>query len=446
MHFHRSIFTSAALATALFAASHAQAINVLFVGGNATANAGADAAVMSQLQTRYGASNVSYKQASAATTADANAFDVLVISSTPGSGDIRNKWHNSAVGIVNWEEAVMDSGGGEFGLSSTTMIKSNNMTQVSIDLAHPITKGLSGTVNFRTSGETLSTTSLAGGTFRLASAVDGVNSADNVTSIVGNAAIIAVDKGGAVGTSSPVEGRRVMFPITDSTFNNLTTEGRQLFLQSVDWAAGVGALAQWTFPTLNGTEAGAGFQATLVAPNVLAGNVSATGSTLTALIENPGTSYATQPVLRVQPTDGNTSLTTAVAQGKFFEFSVTGSGALLDLTSIEFDAGRGGASEARGWGLASSLDNFATILGTDATIDTVRPNFTHYTVQLDPNVFTDIAGVTFRMYVFSPGNGSTVEFDNITVNGIAHAIPEPASAMLGLLGVAGLALRRRRAA
>ena len=73
---------------------------------------------------------------------DELAFDVLVASSTPGSGDIRNKFQNSTTGIVNWEEAVDDDDSGEFQLSIVN--KPGGKTQINIvDNTHPITSGFS---------------------------------------------------------------------------------------------------------------------------------------------------------------------------------------------------------------------------------------------------------------------------------------------------------------
>lgn len=436
-------------AAVLLGATHAaSAVTVLFLGGGAGPTTGADASVMDLLQSRYGFGNVTYKQASAANnTTDLIGIDVLVTSSTPGSGDIRNKYHDSAIGIVNWEEAVMDSGGGEFGLSSVIMTKSTTTTQLNIDMAHPITSGLGGTIPFVTAGETVNTSSLAGSAFNLASATNGTGA--------GNSALFAVDAGGAVGVSSPAEGRRVMFPITDATFNNLTLQGRQLFAQSVDWAADAQALgfiapqvlAQYTFPTLESTETGPGYAPTTVAPGVMASDVSATGSPLDTFIENPTPNYASQPVLRVFPA-GNTTVDAAQANGGFFEFSIdTIEGTEVDLSELYFDAGRGGGSTPRGWGIASSLDNFATILDTEA-IATQRPDFTTYFIDLSDPMFQNLTEeVTFRMYAFSPSDGSTIEFDNITVLGrTTSAVPEPATAAMGLLSLAALAMRRRRAA
>ena len=122
---------------------------VLFLGANATPTHSADGDVWAHLQTTFGPANVTYKQSGAANnTTDLVGVDVLVLSSSAGSGDYRNKFHNSPVGVLNWEEAVMDAGAGEFGLSSAQMTKSITTTQMTIEQAHPITTGLSGTIDF----------------------------------------------------------------------------------------------------------------------------------------------------------------------------------------------------------------------------------------------------------------------------------------------------------
>ena len=55
--------------------------------------------------------------------------------------------------------------------------------------------------------------------------------------------------------------------------------------------------------------------------------------------------------------------------------------------------------------------------------------------------------LTFRIYVYSPANGSTIEFDDITIWGEVfelEVIPEPGTLSLLALGVLGLLRRRRR--
>ena len=217
--------------------------SLLFLGGQAGPTQGADAQVMDFLETTYGANNVSYKQASAANnTSDLNGIDLLILSSTTGSGSYRNKYHNSAVPILNWEEAVMDAGSGEFGLSSQSIVKSTSMTQMTIAQSHAITAGLTGTIDFVSAGaETLSTNSLFAGLTSVTVAANGT-AANGNNSVVGNPTIFFAEAGQPVNPgsgASPAKGRRVMFPMTDSTFSSLTADGRQLFENAVNWAAGV---------------------------------------------------------------------------------------------------------------------------------------------------------------------------------------------------------------
>jgi hypothetical protein len=220
-------------------------ISILFIGGQAGPTQGADGAVMTYLQDRYGPLSVTYQAANATPAGDENAYDVLIISSTPGSGDMRNKFHNSTTPAINWEEATADSGGGEYGMSSLQMTKSQTMTM--LDLAeHPITTGLPSSIDFNTAGETTNTTDLFAGLTAVATAANGTGSAGpgNGLDITGNPALFVAEVGDAVNPGSGITGgiapsRRVMFPMTDNTFNNLTDDGKTLFGQSIDWLLGI---------------------------------------------------------------------------------------------------------------------------------------------------------------------------------------------------------------
>lgn len=208
----------------------------LVLGSGAEPKNGADEAAFNYLVDRYGADNVRYKRANTLIPEiDLMGVDVLVLSSTPGSGDYRNKVNNLDIGIVNWEEAVADSDAGEFGMSNTVMFKSTDTTMMTvIDDSHPIMTNLSGTFELMTSGaESTSSTDVPDSVKVLGVAADG--------SAITNALLMIVEAGDEVNPASgsnPAQNRRVMFPMTDNTFNSLTDTGRQLFGQSVDWAAG----------------------------------------------------------------------------------------------------------------------------------------------------------------------------------------------------------------
>lgn len=56
------------------------------------------------------------------------------------------------------------------------------------------------------------------------------------------------------------------------------------------------------------------------------------------------------------------------------------------------------------------------------------------------------SGLTFRIYSYSPGAGSSVDYDDLTVNGSVVAVPEP-STLAGLIALtllgAVIGFRRR---
>ncbi len=216
-------------------------------------------------------------------------------------------------------------------------------------------------------------------------------------------------------------------------------------------AAQADIIIQFTFPTADGAgnETGPGLDPTTVHPNLNTSVLMAirdTSNKVTLGTENPTPNYATEPVLRVNPNGNAASATAAVTNGVFFSFTLEpDTGYVMNLDSLQFKASRGGASTPRGWVVRSSLDGYATNIDS-ADIPTQRPTWTDYSLNLSGSLYQNISGpVTFRFYVYSPAAGSTIEFDNITLNGTV--VPEPSAwalAASGLLLV--LACRRRRGA
>lgn len=201
-------------------------------------------------------------------------------------------------------------------------------------------------------------------------------------------------------------------------------------------------LAQYTFPTTTTTESGSGLNPTTVLENMTATAVSDVALTTTN-VETTTPAYPNPPVLRVDP-DGNASnAAAAIANGTYFSFAVAPvAGETMSLSSLTFDTARGGASTARGYVVLSSADNFVSTLKT-ADILTARPTWTPVTVDLSAAEFQNRStGVEFRIFTYSPANGSTVEYDNITVSGAVT--PEPGSMGVMLLSGAAMLLRRRR--
>ena len=232
----------ATLAVVAVVANPAAAQKVLFHGREAGPTFGADGNVMTHLEGLFGAGNVTYMQgtAAAADGSSADGFDLVVISSTLDSGNVRNKYEDTPKGLVNWEQALFGSNTvGNFMLS-TAGTTGNDVTTLTInDPTSPLAAGLSGDVVVFSqpsgSNSQLGTGALGAGVNLVASAADG--------SSVGSAAIFSADVGDALsgdgsdGSPATAAGRRVMFFIQDNSFNDLTPEGIALFDSAVTWAA-----------------------------------------------------------------------------------------------------------------------------------------------------------------------------------------------------------------
>jgi len=160
--------------------------------------------------------------------------------------------------------------------------------------------------------------------------------------------------------------------------------------------------------------------------------------------------YPTQPVLRVNPNGADANAASAYTNSRFFSFTLTvGSNVQdLDLTSLTFNAARGGNGTPRGFGVRVDTPTTSDELVRDSTtIDTVRTTFQNYVTSLDgiASLQNLTAGqvVTFEIATYVPSANVSIEFDDITVNGNVTLVPEPGSAFM-LVGAAGLLLRRAR--
>ena len=212
-------------------ASTSQATKVLFGGGQAEPTGGADAAAFTFLQDRYGSENVDYIRTNDGVAGDESPYDVFVISSTPGSGSIRNKWHNSETPILNWEEAVADNGAGEYMITAGRPKDNAADHTIEISVAHDITLGFEvGQIVQVTTGASelwWSTDEQAPGSTSLAFE-EGDPSRMWLT---------IIDDGGELNGGGAATARQVMLGMTDGTFATLTDDGKQLFGQAVDWLA-----------------------------------------------------------------------------------------------------------------------------------------------------------------------------------------------------------------
>jgi len=209
---------------------------------------GADEVALELLEDKFGIDKVTIQTANTVLPGDELAFDVVVFSSTPGSGDYRNKYLDSAVPIVNWEEAVIDNGAGEFGATTSVHAKSNQTTQMNLS-DHPIANGLPEVIDLyaAANGEMTMGEMGFGDLAVVGTAANGNSTGGNGgligADVTGFAMVIAIDEGDQVDplggtTDNTAPARRVMLPFTDNTLNFVSDDVVTLFYNSLDWALG----------------------------------------------------------------------------------------------------------------------------------------------------------------------------------------------------------------
>jgi hypothetical protein len=128
-----------------------------------------------------------------------------------------------------------------------------------------------------------------------------------------------------------------------------------------------------------------------------------------------------RPVLRIEVGDNGNNPDEAVANGKYFEFTVTADcGYYIDLDNLAFSAARGGDAPPRGWVVRADVDCFSSNIATQE-VTTTRPTLTPYTIDLSSDCrFQGLTELTFRVYSYTPGAGRSVEYVDVTLNGTVH--------------------------
>jgi autotransporter-associated beta strand protein len=134
--------------------------------------------------------------------------------------------------------------------------------------------------------------------------------------------------------------------------------------------------------------------------------------------------YPAEPQLQVTAVNNGIDLASAIANQTWFTFTLTvGSGVTdLDLTSLSFNCGRGGASAPRGFGVYVTTPTTTDEEVVGATdVPTARPLYTAYNLNLAglASLQNLTAGqvVTFKIPFYAPAAASSLEFDDLTVSG-----------------------------
>lgn len=179
-------------------------------------------------------------------------------------------------------------------------------------------------------------------------------------------------------------------------------------------------LGQYNFATVNTGESGVGYAADVSAAGVVNSDLTDGGVNGVLSIHTGGT-YASNPVCALRSNNvASTTVAEAITNACYVQWSHTpASGKKLNLTSLTFDASRGGASTPRGYALRSSVDGYTANLAT-ADLATARADgiFTPITVDLSGPSFQNLTtAITFRMYQYAPSVNLQIDFDNLVLNG-----------------------------
>lgn len=189
------------------------------------------------------------------------------------------------------------------------------------------------------------------------------------------------------------------------------------------------------------TAAGASLEATTVVGGLTASAIME-GAGLNTFQATNVLGFASDSVLQVSAA-GTSTPELSIANDAYFSFTVTPDAMMtVDLETLSFSAARGGGSTDRGYEIRSSVDNFATTLGLEDNIPTVRPTLTPATIDLGAEFSNLTTATEFRVYIFAPNGGNTIEFEDIALHGTVSVIPEPSASLLVALG--GLLLARRK--
>ena len=212
------------------------------------------------------------------------------------------------------------------------------------------------------------------------------------------------------------------------------------------------AVAMTAFPVLANSQVLVGYHDPIFTySGVTAGPIDDTGSSAGVNFESQTTPTGTFPLLydivTVRPGAGSISESTAVSNDSYFQFNVGAvPGLALSLSSLDFGGYKGGASDPRGWVLRSSVDGFAADISSGViTADPFDSGSTapdEFSVDLSAGAYQGLSDITLRLYAYVPTADFALNFTNIELKG--SVIPEPSHALLSLIGIAAIALRRRR--
>src|SRR4029434_1809652 len=219
-----------AVLLAMLSSISAQAADVLFVfGGTDPLTPGsADDNVRLRLQSL--GNTVTPVFAPNSVTGNALGKAAAVISSTVTSADVTNKFADVTAGVMFWEQALQQQSRQNTLTEAAERASDGAFTQITITptgASSPLAAGLAaGTYSVTTLGSAYSYGNSAG---FCTGAVGGGLRGDGTGAEANRYAICGYATGSRRPDGTPSPGRRVMFFLSDTNFNDLTPTGLQLF-------------------------------------------------------------------------------------------------------------------------------------------------------------------------------------------------------------------------
>lgn len=150
------------------------------------------------------------------------------------------------------------------------------------------------------------------------------------------------------------------------------------------------------------------------------------------------------PVLQAYPSAGSTSSSAALANDSYWSLTVTANpGETLDIGSVFYSVGKGGAADPRGYFIRSSVDGFTSDLAGATLTSGAQQAPQAFSVDVSGNPgYQGLSSIEMRFYNFTPTpTGNSVDWRNVGL----QAVPEPSSyATVFGLACAGVGFWRRR--
>lgn len=153
-------------------------------------------------------------------------------------------------------------------------------------------------------------------------------------------------------------------------------------------------------------------------------------------------------VLQAYPSGTASNASGAVASNSYFTIGLTAATSqTFDLGVFDFEVGKGGSSDPRGYFVRSSVDAYSSDLISETLPSGAQQAPAATQIDFTGNAaYTGLTDLTLRFYVWapSPGSGSfSVDFRNLVFN-TPEAVPAPASVLLLIPGLVSLAALRHR--